>query len=393
MILIIRKMRLITVFIVLVTIAISGIACGPDEAPATKPAPPSATGPSGNRPPVISSLTPAQIQVYPSGLSEIQCVVSDPDGDKVNITWSATGGKFSGAGNVVTWQAPEQYGTYEITATADDGKGGSTQSTITLSVGANQNPQISSLAADPSTIGPGGTTTVTCIATDPDGDVVTYNWKASEGSITGVGNKITWIAPGKSGTFNVMVVVSDGKGGKHEVNVGVTVATATKTVTINIVKEETGTVDSNGDKDKSFTRAGDNEKNVGYRAFWSFNIWSLQGSVIKDARLLFTTRNIAGKPFTKVGAQSLGGLRLWRVSYSDTLPSFNITGTKLEKARATLDEQPTVVDVTPEIGHLVQAASTRFQTEALFLKETNGNGVSEWIEWSDVKLEVTYTEK
>ena len=115
--------------------------------------------------------------------------------------------------------------------------------------------------------------------------------------------------------------------------------------------------------------------------------------MIKDARLIFTTRNIAGKPFTKVGAQSLGGLRLWRVSYSDTLPNFNLTGTKLDKARATLDEQPTVVDVTPEIGHLVEAASTRFQAEALFLKESNGNDVSEWIEWSDVKLEVTYTEK
>ena len=54
---------------------------------------------------------------------------------------------------------------------------------------------------------------------------------------------------------------------------------------------------------------------------------------------------------------------------------------------------PSVIDVTPEIAFLAAAAATRFQVEALFNKVTNGNHVAEWIEWSEVVLEVTYSEK
>ena len=42
---------------------------------------------------------------------------------------------------------------------------------------------------------------------------------------------------------------------------------------------------------------------------------------------------------------------------------------------------------------LVQANATRFQVEALFVKATNGNGVGDQIDWSEVTLTVTYTEK
>jgi len=387
-------MKLLPVVIMLAAIAVLTFACN-REAPST-PAPAQVPTPSpgGNQPPIISSLTSAMTQVNPSGVSEIQCVASDPDGDSVSITWAATGGRFSGAGYVVTWQAPEQYGTYEITATANDGKGGSAQMTITIGVGANQSPQITSCAADPSTIGPKGTTTVTCIASDPDGDVVTYNWAANEGNVTGVGNKVTWVAPGKAGTFNITVTVTDGKGGEATGNATVTIALATRSVTLNPIAEETGTVAEDGNKDTSFTKAGDDENNVGYRAFWNFNVLSLQGNDIKEAKLVFTTRQIIGNPFKKVGAESLGGLRLWKVNYSNQLPQFNIIGEKLQESPSSgLYEQPIVVNVTPEVSHVVQAGSARFGVAALFNTVHNANNVSEWIEWSDLKLEVTFTER
>ena len=386
-----RAIKLIAIVLTLVTIVVLVGACGPSSAPPTN-VPPPTTSPTGNQPPIISSLTAAQMSVYPSGTDEIQCIAADPNGDKLNFTWSATGGNFSGAGSVVTWQAPEQYGVYDITIAVDDGKGGTTQSSLKLSVGANQNPQISSLSADPSVIGPSGSATITCVANDPDGDVVRYSWNVVEGNISGVGNKVTWFPPNKGGIFNVEVIVSDGKGGETQGTVGVTVATATKTVTINVVQEETGTVDSEGDKDKSRTRAGDDDKNVGYRAFWSFNIWSLNGAEVKDAKLMFTTKNISGKPFLFSGAESLGGLRLWRVGYADKLPDYNITGYQIQKASAVVYESPTVVDVLPEITSLVQGSANRFQVGAQFMRSYNGNDVAEWIEWSDVKLVVTYTE-
>lgn len=390
------EFKLLAMFALAAVLIVSMMACGPRMISTEKQPEPARQQqtPTGNQPPVISRLTPSTTKVSPSGKSELQIVVDDPDGDKVNINWSATGGTFSGSGYVVTWQAPNQTGSYDITATVDDGKGASAQSAVTVVVTENQNPQITSVTADPSTLGPGASSTITCIANDPDGDAVNYTWEADEGNITGVGNKVTWFAPNKSGTFNVRVIVNDGNGGKAQSNVGITVALATRTVTIDVIAEETGTVSRDGDKDYSVTKAGDDADNMGYRCFWSFNIFSLQRTEVKDAKLMFTTKNIVGEPFKRAGAGSLGGLRLWKVVYSDKLPQFNIIGSKLQKSSTTgLFEPPTVVDVTPEVSYSVQSGATRFQMEALFNHIQNANNVSEMIEWSDVKLEVMFTER
>lgn len=362
-------------------------ACGPKAAPSPPPTP----VPSGNQPPVISSLQAAQMQLYPSGNTEIQCIAADANGDQLDFQWAATGGEFSGYGPIVIWKAPPAYGTYTITVTISDRKGGSAQSSLTMTVGANQSPVISSLVANPTSVLLGSSTIVTCVATDPDGDVVRYSWTASEGTISGVGNKVTWIAPGKGGNFNVTVILSDGKGGETRGNVMIAVSAATKTVTFNVVKEESGTVDSGGDKDNSRYLAGDDEKNVGYCAFWSYDIWSLQGANIMDAKLKFATRSVAGDPFSQT--TGLKGLRFWAVKYGDKLPKFQFTGTKLERGGVIQAKPPTIIDVTPDVAYLASASATRFQIEGLFMLSTNGDGVAEFIEWTDVELEVTYSAK
>jgi hypothetical protein len=205
-----------------------------------------------------------------------------------------------------------------------------------------------------------------------------------------VGNRVTWIAPNKGGNYNVTVVVSDGKGGETRGDVMVTVSAAVRSTTITPVAEETGTVDSKGDKDNSRTMAGDDDKDVGYHACWSFNIWSLAGKNIQNATLKLSTRSIAGDPFPST--TGLAGLRFWKVSYGDKLPGFNFTGSNLINVPVQT-RQPTALDVTQEIANSAAAASTRFQVEALFLKPTNGNHVAEFIEWSEVVLEVTYSDR
>lgn len=372
--------------VLLVVVVLTGGACGPKATPPPTLPPPM---PSGNQPPAISSLTAAKMQMYPSGNTEIQCIAQDADGDQLDFKWACTGGSFSGAGPNVIWQAPSKYGTYDIKVTVEDRKGGSAQASLTITVGANQSPVISSLTANPSGILYGGSTTLTCIASDPDGDIVRYSWSASEGSITGVGNKVTWIAPNKGGNFNITVILSDGKGGETKGNVMVAVAAAVRTVTLTPVAEETGTVGSDGDKDNSRTLAGDDGDNIGYCAFWSFDVWSVAGKNIQNANLKFTTRQIAGDPFP--ATTGLGGLRLWKVTYGDKLPKAYYTGGPLQHSTL-LASPPTVVDVTPEIALIAEKAITRFQVEALFYKVTNGNSVAEWIEWSEVVLEITYSE-
>jgi len=375
------------VLVMLAVVAMLGGACGTREAPPPPPLPPT---PSGNQPPVISSMVAEKMQLYPSGNTEIQCIAQDADGDQLDFKWACTGGDFSGAGPIVIWKAPPNYGTYTITATVEDRKGGSAQASLTITVGANQSPQISSLTASPSGILYGGSTTLTCIATDPDGDVVRYSWSASEGSITGVGNKVTWKAPNKGGNYNITVILSDGRGGETKGNVMVTVAAAVRTVTITPVAEETGTVSSENRADNSRTLAGDDDKNIGYCAFWSFDVWSLAGKNIQSASLKFTTRAIAGNPFPST--TGLGGLRMWKVTYGDKLPKFAYTGSNLITVPL-LTSQPIVLDITQEIANVAAAAVTRFQVEALFMKVTNGNHVAEFIEWSEVVLEVTYSER
>ncbi len=376
------------VLVALAVVSMLGAACGPRES--TLPPPVTTPVPSGNQPPVVSSLLADNMQLYPSGNTEIQCIAQDADGDQLDFKWACTGGNFSGAGPIVIWAAPPNYGTYTVTVTVEDRKGGSAQANLTITVGANQSPVISSLVGNPSGILYGGSTTLTCIATDPDGDVVRYSWSASEGSITGVGDKVTWVAPNKGGNYNVTVIVSDGKGGETQGNVMVNVAAATRTITITSTAEESGTVTSDGDKDNSRTLAGDNEKDIGYCAFWSFDIWSLNGKNIQSASLKFATPRIAGNPFPST--TGLDGLWLWQVTYGDKLPKFRYLGSPLKNTNLQT-KPPTVVDVTPEIGYLAAAAAQRLQVEALFGQVTNGNRVAEWIEWSEVVLEVTYSEK
>ena len=51
-----------------------------------------------------------------------------------------------------------------------------------------------------------------CIASDPDGDNLTYVWTADNGTIKGEGNTATWMSPPTMGNYKITVAVSDGKG-------------------------------------------------------------------------------------------------------------------------------------------------------------------------------------
>jgi hypothetical protein len=204
-----------------------------------------------------------------------------------------------------------------------------------------------------------------------------------------VGNKVTWKAPNKGGNFNITVILSDGKGGETTGNIMVTVSALSNTVTITPVAQETGSVRKDGATDNSKTMAGDDEKDRGYCAFWSFDVWSLAGKDIQSASLKFTTRAVAGDPFSST--TGLGGLRFWKVRYGDELPGFQYTGSNLINVPVQTTP-PTELSITQEIINVTAAAATRFQVEALFLKVTNGNHVAEFIEWSEVVLEVTYSD-
>jgi hypothetical protein len=76
----------------------------------------------------------------------------------------------------------------------------------------NNSPTISSLTASPDSLEVEETSTLTCIANDPDGDDLNYSWSSDEGSLSGSGQTVIWNAPDFNGQFSVTCTVDDGNG-------------------------------------------------------------------------------------------------------------------------------------------------------------------------------------
>ncbi|MGA8848617.1 MAG: Ig-like domain-containing protein [Dehalococcoidia bacterium] len=172
-----------------------------------------------NHPPVITSLAAKPERVVPSGSCQIVCNATDPDGDELRYNWSASGGEIGGVitgkGGTVTWTAPNSEGSYNVTVTVTDGRGGEVTDYVTIPVRANLWPTINSLIANAAWTTPSGSLQVTCIASDLDGDELSYEWTTTGGDISGTGAAVNWTAPQEVGTYNVTVVVTDGWGGEN----------------------------------------------------------------------------------------------------------------------------------------------------------------------------------
>ena len=76
----------------------------------------------------------------------------------------------------------------------------------------NHPPVIASLEAEAERVFPSGTTLIVCIASDRDGDELSYEWSAVAGEIQMEGATATWTAPDSGGSYNVTVTVTDDRG-------------------------------------------------------------------------------------------------------------------------------------------------------------------------------------
>jgi hypothetical protein len=88
--------------------------------------------------------------------------------------------------------------------------------------GGNTAPVINSLSAAPESIWPSGTTSVTCSASDANGDSLSYSWSADAGTVSGSSSTATWNAPATGGAYQVSCQVSDGRGGSVSGSVDIT---------------------------------------------------------------------------------------------------------------------------------------------------------------------------
>jgi outer membrane protein OmpA-like peptidoglycan-associated protein len=188
--------------------------------------------PPPNRPPVCTAVTADRSEAIVGESIGLMANASDPDGDVLTYTWTATGGRVVGSGSNVTFDttglAP---GTYTITAQVDDGFKHVVDCSVSVTVKPrpNQCPTVR-LTADKVSVTQGEVVTFTAEATDPDGgpSPISYNWSSSSGSLQGSGNTARLDTTGLEGAITVTVSTSDGDPNCVD----------TESVTVNVTKIE-----------------------------------------------------------------------------------------------------------------------------------------------------------
>nr|WP_243436148.1 PKD domain-containing protein [Acanthopleuribacter pedis] len=175
----------------------------------------------GNRAPNLGSLSlPERASVGETLTFSVQA--SDPDGDPLSVVW--TTGDGTTLEGVQVNHAFAQPGTYTVTATVSDGRGGSDSATgsVTVTGGGSENgaPSITNGSVPTQAI-VGVAADFQLEVSDPDGDPLTVTWAFGDGGgATGASVSHSFSS---AGTFNWTVTVSDGRGGEVGANGSVTV--------------------------------------------------------------------------------------------------------------------------------------------------------------------------
>jgi hypothetical protein len=143
-----------------------------------------------------------------------------------SYTWSGQGLTVGGTNPTSTIDTGNlQPGNYTITGHVSEGPkaGQSADCTAQFTVKQFEPPTVS-CTANPSTVKPGESSTVTCNGVSPQSRPLTYSYSASAGSINGTGNTATLATSGApAGTITVTGTVQDDKG-----------QTASATTTVNV---------------------------------------------------------------------------------------------------------------------------------------------------------------
>ncbi|MGQ9546361.1 MAG: PKD domain-containing protein [Dehalococcoidia bacterium] len=178
-----------------------------------------------NHSPAIIMLSAEPLEVLARGSSNITCIATGQDGDKLSYNWSASDGTIKAQGAKATWTAPAKAGSFTVTVTVTDSRGGTVTDHVTITVRTSRPPIITSLMADSDWTLPSGSLRVTCVAEDYDHDELKYEWSTTGGNIFGEGAVAHWTATEEAGVYYITVVVRDNYGSSDTKTLPISVVT------------------------------------------------------------------------------------------------------------------------------------------------------------------------
>ena len=112
---------------------VGALAPPPAPAPAPPPPPPPPPPPANRGPSVKAQCDPCRVEV--GRTSSIKATSDDPDGDTVQYRWAPAAGTIADTRAPSTvWTAETAPGTYAVTVTAEDGRGGTATDTVNIEV-------------------------------------------------------------------------------------------------------------------------------------------------------------------------------------------------------------------------------------------------------------------
>jgi outer membrane protein OmpA-like peptidoglycan-associated protein len=182
--------------------------------------------PENHSPTASCSVDKSMVYLDSGDTAAVSAMASDPDGDPLTYTWSANGGRVDGNGPQVRWlSAGTAAGSYTVTLHVDDGHGGAATCSADIGVEPKPNrPPTIACSADRNSVFAGERVHITCNASDPDGDPLTYAWRSNAGRLTANGPAADFDTTGLApAAYSVTTRVDDGRGGAAEATTGVQV--------------------------------------------------------------------------------------------------------------------------------------------------------------------------
>jgi outer membrane protein OmpA-like peptidoglycan-associated protein len=181
-------------------------------------------------PTAACSVQPAEVMVGEPITATVAPSNFNPK-HRLTYSWSGNGGQVTGkdtsAAIDTTNAAP---GSYTVTAHVTDPRAkknneASCSANYTVKPLPPKNPPTMSLSANPSTVAPGGSVTLTASCTSPDGVPTSVaNWTATGGSVSGSGNSATLTTAGAApGPVTITATCTDSRGLNSQASTQVTV--------------------------------------------------------------------------------------------------------------------------------------------------------------------------